>query len=180
MRQAVVLKLEANPPQHQAVLETLEAFNRACQAVADLAFEHRLANKIALQPLVYNELRTRYGLSSQMAVRAISKACEAYKLDKRVHVRFDLHDPMILDPRLVSFRAPTHISLLCLSGRQYIPFRYVQYTEARPDRIIGQADLMLQEDVFLLHVCIDLAVAPTDLADDESDKSTEAVEENPE
>src|SRR5579862_8120114 len=167
MRQAVVLKLEANPPQHQAVLETLEAFNRACQAVADLAFEHRLANKIALQPLVYNELRARYGLSSQMAVRAISKACEVYKHDKSVHVRFDPHDPMILDPRLLSFRAPTHISLLCLSGRQYIPFRYLGYTEARPDRIPGQADLMLQDGVFLMHVCIDLLREPTDLSDGE-------------
>src|SRR6202044_1801530 len=97
----------------------------ACQRVGDVAYDNRLANKIALQPLVYNELRTRYGLSSQMAVRAISNACEAYKNDKSVHVRFDLHDPMILDPRLVSFRAPTHISLLCLAGRQYIPYRYV-------------------------------------------------------
>jgi predicted transposase len=172
MRQAVVLKLEADPVQHGALLETLEAFNRACQLVADLAYEHRLANKIALQPLVYSQLRTRFGLSSQMAVRAISKACEAYKHDKNVLVRFDPYDPVILDPRLVSFRAPTHVSLLCLSGRQYIPFRFVEYTDARPDRIPGQADLILNDGVFLLHVCIDLQGEPTDLSGDEADLET--------
>jgi putative transposase len=88
IKQVIVLKLEPSPEQHAALLSTMEAFNAACQYVADIAYEKRLANKIALQPLVYGALRERFGLSSQMAVRAISKAVEAYKRDKRVHVRF--------------------------------------------------------------------------------------------
>src|SRR5205085_8414835 len=123
MRQAVVIKLEPNPRQREALLTTMEAFNRACQYVADVAYERRVANKIALQPIVYGELRSRYGLSSQMAVRSLSKACEAYKQDKRVHVRIDLHSAMIFDQRIMSFKGLTDVSLLCLPGRQLIPFR---------------------------------------------------------
>jgi len=79
MKQVIVLKLEATPEQHQALLETVEAFNRGCDFVAEVAFAKRLANKIALQPFVYGTLRAEFGLSSQMAVRCISKAVEAYK-----------------------------------------------------------------------------------------------------
>jgi predicted transposase len=160
MKQTLVIRLETNTAQRQTLLATLEAFNRACQHVADVAYDNRLANKIALQPLVYNDLRNRYGLSSQMAVRAISKACEAYKPDKRVHVRVPAHDPMILDQRLLSFKGLTHVSLLCLPGRQLIPFRFVAYGPARPDRIAGHADLILKDNIFVLHVCIDMPTAP--------------------
>jgi putative transposase len=160
MKQTLVIRLEINAVQRQTLLTTLEAFNSACQHVADVAYDNRLANKIALQPLVYNELRNRFGLSSQMAVRAISKACEAYKPDKRVHVRVPPHDPMILDQRLLSFKGLTHVSLLCLRGRQLIPFRFVAYAAARHDRIAGHADLILKDEVFLLHVCIDMPTPP--------------------
>lgn len=160
MKQTVVLKLEPQPHQHQMLLATMVAFNRACQYVADVAYERRCANKIALQPMVYTELRRRFGLSSQMAVRGISKACEAYKADKRVHVHFDEHDSMIFDQRILSFKGLTDVSLLCLSGRQLIPFRFQEYRAGRGDRIKGQADLILHEGDFYLYVCIDLPSAP--------------------
>ena len=62
----------------------MRACNAAASRAAEVAFEHKTANKIRLQPLVYAELRERFGLSSQMAVRAIAKACEAYKRDKKI------------------------------------------------------------------------------------------------
>jgi predicted transposase len=160
MKQTVVLQLEPTPAQFRALQETMEAFNLACQHVADVAYEHRTSNKIALQPLVYGELRKRFNLSAQMAVRALSKACEAYRKDKRVHVRFDPQDAMIFDQRILSFKGLTEVSLLCLSGRQRIPFRFVTYQAARPDRVKGQADLILQEGKFRLEVCIDLPTGP--------------------
>jgi len=123
MKQVIVLKLEPSPEPHAALLATLEAFNAGCQHVADMAYERRLANKIALQPLVYGTLRERFGLSSQMAVRAISKAASAYKRDKRVHVRFKPHGAMVYDERIMSFKGLTHVSLLTIGGRQLIPIR---------------------------------------------------------
>ena len=94
MKQVIVLKLDTTPPQHQALLQTVEAFNRGCDYVAEVAFKKRMANKIALQPFVYGTLRADYGLSSQMAVRCISKAAEAYKRDKNIQPTFAPHGAM--------------------------------------------------------------------------------------
>ena len=155
-----MLKLEPTPAQQTALTTTMQAFNMGCQYVGELAFQHHIANKIALQPMVYQELRLRFGLSSQMAVRAISSACEAYKANKDVAPRFEANDPMILDARLMSFKGLTDVSLLCLTGRQLVPFRFVRYQVARKDRIAGQSDLYLSNDDFYLEVHIELPSPP--------------------
>jgi putative transposase len=160
MKQVIVLKLEPSPEQAAALLSTVEAFNAGAQYAADVAYEKRLANKIALQPLVYGELRARFGLSSQMAVRAISKAVEAYKRDKRVHVRLKPHGAMVYDERIMSFKGLTHVSLLTLVGRLLIPLRFGLYQEARIDRVKGQADLVYRDATFFLYVTIDLPTPP--------------------
>ncbi len=160
MKQVIVIKLEPSQEQYQALLKTVEAFNRGCQYAADIAYEKRLANKIALQPFVYGTLRSEFGLSSQMAIRAIAKAVEAYKRDRRIHVRFDERGAMVFDPRIMSFKGLTQVSLMCLDGRELVPMRYGAYQAARLDRAKGQADLILKGGTFYLYVTIDLPSAP--------------------
>ena len=167
MKQVIVIKLEPSQAQYQSLLKTVEAFNRGCQYAADVAFAKRLANKIALQPFVYGILRSEFGLSSQMAIRAIAKAVEAYKRDKRIHVKFDKHGAMVYDPRIMSFKGLTQVSLMCLrpdgagtSGRELIPMRYGAHQAARLDRAKGQADLILRDGVFYLYVTGDLPTDP--------------------
>lgn len=160
MKQVIVIKLEPSEAQYHALLKTLEAFNRGCQYAADVAYEKRLANKIALQPFVYSTLRSEFGLSSQMAIRAIAKAVEAYKRDRRIHIRFDTHGAMVYDPRIMSFKGLTQVSLMCLDGRELIPMRYGAYQAARIDRAKGQADLILRDGTFYLYVTVDLPSAP--------------------
>jgi len=77
MKQTLLVKLAPTPEQHAALLRTLVTFNAACNAIALVAFQERRANKIALQKLVYYAIREQFGLSSQMAIRAISKVSEA-------------------------------------------------------------------------------------------------------
>jgi putative transposase len=166
VKQTIALKLEPSQEQHAALLATLQAFNAGAQLAADLAYERRCANKIALQPLVYGDLRSRFGLSSQMAIRAISKAVEAYKRDKRVHVRFKPHGAMVYDERIMAFKGLTHVSLLTVAGRQLIPLRFGAYQAARLDRAKGQADLVYQEGAFFLYVTIDLPTPPPVETDD--------------
>jgi putative transposase len=164
MKQVIVLKLEATPEQHQALLETVEAFNRGCDYVAEVAFAKRLPNKIALQPLVYGTLRAEFGLSSQMAVRCISKAVEAYKetkkRDRNIQPTFAPHGAMVYDERIMSFQGVSHVSLLTLTGRVLVPLRFGDYQADRLGRRKGQADLILKGSVFYLYVTIDLPSAP--------------------
>ena len=160
MKQVIVLKLDTTPQQHQALLQTVEAFNRGCDYVAEVAFQKRMANKIALQPFVYGTLRADYGLSSQMAVRCISKAVEAYKRDKNIQPTFAPHGAMIYDERIMSFQGVSHVSLLTLTGRELIPLRFGDYQATRIDRRKGQADLILRGGIFYLYVTIDLPTPP--------------------
>ncbi len=47
-----------------------------------------MRHKLALQRLVYYDMREQFDLSWQMTIRAISKVSEAYKRDKRCSRRF--------------------------------------------------------------------------------------------
>jgi putative transposase len=157
MKQTVLVKLAPTPEQHVALLRTLEAFNAACNAIADVAFAHHLANKIELQKLVYYDIRQRFGLSSQMAIRAIAKVAEAYKRDKNVKPRFRPHGAMVYDERIYNFPTADRVSLLTLDGRVIVPFRFGVYAEGMLQRRRGQADLLYRKstDTFYLAVTVD-------------------------
>ena len=77
MKQTLLVKLAPSPEDHAALLRTLERFNPACNASEQVAYEHRVANKLRLQPLVYYDIRDCFGLSSQLAIRAIATVSES-------------------------------------------------------------------------------------------------------
>jgi putative transposase len=190
MKQTIALKLETTPEQFDALLETMEAFNAGCDYVAAFAFEQNSANKIAIQPFVYSELRSRFGLSSQMAVRCIAKACEAFKSARSLHrervktrakqndkrtkegkallppipdlqaCTFSPHGAVVYDERLMNVKDAAHVSLLTLQGRIIVVMRYGAYQAARLTMQRGQADLVLRNGVFYLYICIDLPTSP--------------------
>src|SRR6184192_21192 len=103
MKQTMLLKLAPTEEQHQALLETMHTFNTAANYVAEIAFSEKTANKFELQKIVYGELRTTYKLAAQLAIRAISKASEAYKRDKSIQPFFKSEGAIVYDPRVMSF-----------------------------------------------------------------------------
>ena len=156
MKQTMLLKLAPTKEQHQALLETMHAFNQAANYVAEIAFEEKSANKFALQKLVYGELRTTYKLPSQLAIRCISKAAEAYKRDKSIKPSFRPEGAIVYDPRVMSFKDLNQVSLLTLSGRVLVPFRVGGYQESRMGSIKGQADLIYRNGTFYLAVTLEV------------------------
>jgi putative transposase len=156
MKQTMLLKLAPTEEQHQALLETMHAFNKAADDVASLAFAEKTANKFALQKLVYGELRTTYKLPAQLAIRAISKASEAYKRDKSIQPHFRPEGAIVYDQRVMAFKGLSQVSLTTLFGRVLVPFIVGGYQEARMDRIKGQADLLYRNGTFSLAVTLDV------------------------
>src|SRR5260221_7471767 len=116
MKQTLIVKLAPELEQHTALLRTLEAFNAACNDIAGTAFEHRIANKMELQQLVYYDIRQRFGLSAQMCIRAISKVAEAYKRDREKRPSFRPHGAMTYDEPILSFPREERAPLLTLHG----------------------------------------------------------------
>lgn len=162
----LMLKLQPTPEQHSALLETMERFNAACNAIAEVAFAERTANKIRLQRVVYRDIRERFGLSSQMTVRAISKTCEAYKRDKSVRPVFKPHGAIVYDQRILTWKGLDRVSILLLGGREMIPVVFGEYQAARLNRIRGQADLIYRDGIFYLAVVVEVPEPPPFKADD--------------
>jgi IS605 OrfB family transposase len=166
MKQTMLLKLAPTIEQHHALLETMHAFNAACDYVAEIALSEKTANKFALQKIVYAQLRTTYKLASQLAIRAISKASEAYKRDKGIKPTFRREGALTYDERVMSFKGLHTVSLLTLHGRVLVPFIVGGYQEARLNRIKGQADLLYRNGTWYLAVTLEVPTptpnAPSD------------------
>ena len=154
--QTLKVKVVVEPEQAKALHETMHQFNAACNYVAEIAFQMHTANKIKLQPIVYHDIREKFGISSQMAVRAISKACEAYKRDKSIKPTFDLNGAVIYDQRILSWKGLDTVSLLTVHGRIKVPVKICDYHAPKIDRIRGQADLIFRNKEFYLCVIVEV------------------------
>jgi IS605 OrfB family transposase len=155
MKQTLFVRLEPDRAQFDALLETMRRFNEACNHIASAAYRLRTANKMKLQKHIYRETRERFGLSAQMAIRAIAKVCEAYKRDRSKKPMFRLYGAMVYDQRILSWKHLERASILTLKGRILVPIRIGEYQRVRMDRIRGQADLILRNRRFYLAAVVD-------------------------
>jgi len=155
MKQTLFVRLETSKEQFEMLAETMCHFNEACNRIASVAYKMRTANKMKLQKHVYREAREQFGLSSQMAIRAIAKVCEAYKRDRSRKPTFKPYGAMVYDQRILSWKHLQQASILTLKGRILVPIRIGEYQRVRMDRIRGQADLILRKRRFYLAVVVD-------------------------
>ena len=155
MKQTLLVRLGTDEAQFKMLLDTMEAFNEACNSIALTAYKLRTANKMRLQKEVYRHVRDRFSLSAQMAIRAIAKVCEAYKRDRSKKPKFKPHGAMVYDQRILSWKHLEQASILALKGRIRVPIRIGEYQKVRMDRIRGQADLILRNRKFYLAVVVD-------------------------
>jgi IS605 OrfB family transposase len=175
------LQLQPDPEQAAALLETVERANAACDCISAVAWRERVFGKFALQQLCYGELKARFGLSAQMAIRALAKVGDAYKLDKRTERRFRAHGSIAYDDRILSYRpAKQTVSIWTLSGRQTIAFVagaqqlallayrqgesdlvyragkwYLLATCDIPDPTPMEVDTYLGADLGIVNICVD-------------------------
>ena len=138
----------------------MPAFNAACTYIAEIAYEQQLASKFKLQRLLYYEVRQRFGLSAQLAIRAIAKVVEAYKRDKSQRIAFRLDGAVVYDERILSFQGLDAVSLTTLHGREVVPMQMGDYQRVQLHRAKGQADLIVIDGVFYLLVTIDSPAEP--------------------
>jgi putative transposase len=165
MKLTLQLKLVPTPEQHTALLETMRAFNAAASYAAEVGFAAHVWGQPSIHLRCYRELRDRFGLSSQMAVRAIGKAVEAFKRDKTVCPVFRPDGAMTYDERLLGWKGPAHVSLLTLHGREIVAMVYGEYQAGFLQRLKGQVDLVYRDGTFYLYATIevpeDTPIAPT-------------------
>lgn len=146
MKLTLQIQLLPTAEQVSQLEETMQAFNSAADWLAGEAFAKKTANKIAIQQVYYADLRAKFKLSSQMAVRCIAQVCEAYKRDKSKRPHFRKYASIPYDQRLMSFKGIDRVSLLTLSGRIIVPMIMGAYQEAMFTNAKGQCDLVRRKD----------------------------------
>jgi IS605 OrfB family transposase len=156
MKLTIRLKLLPTPPQQADLLDTMDRFNAAASFAARVAFEAKLFSQHAIHKLCYRQLRQRFGLSAQMAVRAIGKAVEAFRRDQTICPVFRPEGAVIYDPRILSFKGRDTVSLWTPQGRLRIALVYGAYERERFDRIQGQVDLVYRDGQFFLLASIEV------------------------
>ena len=144
MNLTIKIKLLANPAQKDALLRTFTAFNSAANVAAMAGFENKVFSQPSIHSLCYFRIREEFGLASQLAVRAIGKAVECFKRDKKKCPVFTDRSSIVYDERIMRFKGLTHVSLASVDGRLIIPIVIAGYQESRLQEAIktGQADLV--------------------------------------
>ena len=103
---AAQIKLLPDRPQAEALLSTLCAANGACNFVSQAAWQGQTFRQFDLHHLCYRDVRTRFNLSAQVAVRVISKVADSYKLDRKTERKFKSTGSIAYDDQIISWRIP--------------------------------------------------------------------------
>jgi putative transposase len=147
MKRVVTLSLHPTSEQATALEETMRAFNAACQYISDVAWERQEFGRVPLHKLTYQQVRDRFGLSSQLAVRAIGVVKDSYKGERESRHTFRPYGAVVYDERVMKLGATT-VALRTMTGRESIRWAgggYQRNQLAAAVRI-GQADLLYRAD----------------------------------
>jgi hypothetical protein len=91
----------------------------------------------------------RFGLSAQMAVRAIAKRVDAYALDKRTKRMFRKDGAFPYDERILSWDLESEtVWLWRVAGRRRMPLEGGERERTRLERQPGESDLIRHRKAF--------------------------------
>lgn len=160
------IKLQPTIEQHEALKNTLETANVACNYVSEVAWNTRTFGQFALQKLCYADVRA-LGIPANIAIRVFAKVADGYKLDKRTKRIFKPHGAFPFNDRLVSYKLDKRIvSISTMDGRQKIPFIASEHAAKLLEGLRGECDLVYRKGEFYLFQCCDVDEPPVDDPDD--------------
>ena len=156
MKLVAQIKLLATPEQVEALQQTLEMANAACNRISERAWESQTFRQYDLHKLVYQEMRQAFPLSAQVVVRQIAKVADAYKVDRERKRIFKPHGSIAYDARILSWCTDGEqtVSIWTIAGRLRIPFACGARQLGLLKKRAGEGDLVYRDGVFYLHqVC---------------------------
>jgi IS605 OrfB family transposase len=156
MKLTIRLKLLPTREQKADLLDTMERFNEVASFAAKVGFEAKVYSLPSIQKRCYRQIRQRFGLSAQMAVRAIGKAVDCFRRDQKTCPVFQPHGAVIYDQRILSFKGLDTVSLWTLQGRLRIATAFGEYQKQRFGRLKGQVDLVYRDGEFSLFAGIEV------------------------
>jgi IS605 OrfB family transposase len=142
-----------------ALGETVQKYALACDAILKVAVESKTSNKVKLQHLVYHDIRKRFGLSANLAIRAIARVCWAVKAAKKKGRTIKKFRPTSIDydERIFAYRENEEaVSLTTVNRRIHVPLVLGQ---SQRDALRGKkptaAKLIYRDREWCIHLVIE-------------------------
>ncbi|HKE37865.1 MAG TPA: transposase [Candidatus Baltobacteraceae bacterium] len=141
---------------HELLTITVRRFNEAASWLAQKGFDSHTFGKFSLQRGYYRQVRTRFGLSAQMAVRAIAVVAAAFKRDRNRCPAFRSNAAVPYDARILSFKRGDNVSILTLRGRRAIRFRCGERQRQLMQRGVGECRLIQRRGKWCLMCSVEV------------------------
>lgn len=143
MKLVANIQLKPSREQAAALKATLEQCNAACNFASTAGHAAGVTRQFDLHNLCYFQMRAKFGLTAQAAVRCIAKVADAYKTgDKAVVRTFRNHAAQPYDDRIFRVVADDMVNLWLVGGRQKIRFVCGERQRALLEYRKGEVDLM--------------------------------------
>jgi putative transposase len=157
MVRTIAVSLRPTPDQAEALLDTIDAFNAACNFVSDVAWETGTFRNYDLRKLCYYEVRARFGLTAQLAQHAIKKVADAYRVSKAKQAEFRPHGAITYDARVLRLLGVSNVSMAVRGGREKLRLSVGGYqADGLRDSTVGESDLVYlpEKRRFRLHLSV--------------------------
>jgi IS605 OrfB family transposase len=160
MKLTAQIKLLPSAEQAESLRATMHAVNAAAAFAAQQGFAAKVYGQVSIHRLCYFAIRERFGLPANIAVRAISKAVEAFKRDKTICPEFRPDGAIPCSDRTYRIASPQVVSLAVLTGRIRIPYVTGDYFAGMLSRAKGEADLVFRDGQWFLYITVDFEEPP--------------------
>jgi IS605 OrfB family transposase len=155
MNLTVKIKLQPSGDQRESLINTIRRVNLACNYISEIAWEKKIFHQYDLQKITYKDIRNKFELPSQHAIRSISKVSSSYKVNKTSMHRIKPAGAIALDDRNLSWKLDKSIiSINTINGRLKIPFVCVDRQRKFLMLRRGESRLILcRKDLYLSVSC---------------------------
>lgn len=152
MKLIAQVKLQPTDEQADSLRRTLLAWNEAANYISGQAWMMKSFRAYDLHKATYYDVRERFGLTAQAAIRVIAVVADAYKLDKKAKRTFRRMGAMTYDNRILSWALPkSQVSIWTLDGRERMTFVCGDKQRELLESLQGECDLIYRDGSYYLH-----------------------------
>jgi putative transposase len=148
---AAAVKMLPTKAQAGSLIETLVRCNEAATWLAETGYAAKKFRQFDLHRLAYFDIRNKFGLSAQMAVRTIAKVADAFKINRAVAPVFRKNAAQPYDSRILRItKGFSSVSILTLYGRIIVPLAMGEHQRKLLAFQKGEVDLCFIRDRWML------------------------------
>ena len=157
MKLVAVLKMLPSRGQAACLKATLARCNEACTWLSAIGFERGVLRQYEMHKLAYTDMRERFGLTAQAAVRSIAKVADAFKVNRSVAPVFRKDAAQPYDDRIIRFvKDGTAVNLWTVEGRITVPVVMGEHQQRLMAYRKGEVDLCFVRGKWMLAATCDI------------------------